>query len=473
MNKNNNFLKIITLLTLMLTIICLSMPFLTFKDYKALSGINLIKNLYKKVELEKLTQGAQSHVFGSTSIFLVIMSVFIMLSIGAIIVNILKNNTKALNTSLFTIASAIVLYGIQLSNSETSVSDFFGKMLMVVKATNGSIIYKPSEILTQTGLGARLIILFCFAAFILALKIKILETLEKNKAADIQTPWKLAARQFGRNKLAIAGAVIITLLVLICFFGPVFSNYPLLKTDILQAKERPGIQHIFGTDSSGRDILTRLMYGGRISITVGFFVVLLEILIGAAVGGIAGFYGGRIDNILMRVVDIFLSLPFLPVVIILGAVMSDLNISPQRRIYFVMFIIGALGWPTMARLVRGQILSLREQEYMLAAEALGLRDSRKILRHLIPNTIPTIIVTSTLAVGDAILIESALSFLGLGVAMPFPSWGNMVQAVRDTNDFMLRSWMWVPPGLSIFVTVLAINFMGDGLRDAFDPKMKK
>nr|WP_242656551.1 oligopeptide ABC transporter permease [Ruminiclostridium hungatei] len=283
----------------------------------------------------------------------------------------------------------------------------------------------------------------------------------------------MAMRQFVRNRLAIIGAAIIILLIILCFFGPVFSNYSLLKTNILTAKEGPGMEHLLGTDGSGRDILTRLMYGGRISLTVGFVVVVLEILIGAAIGGVAGYYGGRLDNMLMRVVDIFLSLPFLPVVIILGAVMSDLDVSPQRRIYFVMLIIGVLGWPMMARLVRGQILSLREQEYMLAAEALGIKDRHKIMRHLIPNVIPTIIVAATLAVGDAILSESALSFLGLGVAMPFPSWGNMVQAVRDTNDFMLRSWIWIPPGISIFITVLAVNFVGDGLRDAFDPKMKR
>nr|WP_242842107.1 oligopeptide ABC transporter permease [Ruminiclostridium cellobioparum] len=300
-----------------------------------------------------------------------------------------------------------------------------------------------------------------------------LESAERNKGNNIQTPWSMAIKQFRRNKLAILGAVIITLLVIVCFYGPVFSDYSLLKTDIIDAKLKPNATHILGTDSSGRDILTRLMYGGKISIAVGFVVVLIEILIGTVVGGIAGYYGGKIDNILMRIVDIFLSLPFLPVVIILGAVMSDLNVSPQNRVFFVMIIIGVLYWPTMARMVRGQILSLREQEYMIAAEALGLKDRHKIIRHLIPNVIPTMIVTATLEIGNAILTESALSFLGLGVAMPYPSWGNMVQAVRDTNDFMLRSWMWVPPGLTIFVTVLAINFMGDGLRDAFDPKMKK
>ncbi|WP_242835251.1 MULTISPECIES: oligopeptide ABC transporter permease [Eubacteriales] len=283
----------------------------------------------------------------------------------------------------------------------------------------------------------------------------------------------MAIKQFKRNKLAIVGLFLISFLIIICFYGPVFSKYPLLKTDIIMAKLKPGPEHLLGTDSSGRDILTRLMYGGRISITVGFVAVLLEILLGTTIGGLAGYYSGKIDNMLMRLVDIFLSIPFLPVVIIIGAIMSDLNIPPQRRIYFVMFIIGVLSWPVMARLVRGQILTLREQEYMIAAEALGLKDRRKIVRHLIPNVIPSIIVSATLGIGDAILMESALSFLGLGVAMPFPSWGNMVQAVRDTNDFILRSWLWIPPGICIFTIVLAINFVGDGLRDAFDPKMKK
>lgn len=469
----NRFFKVLALLSLMFSVSCFSMPFLKFKDYAALTGIDLITNLSRRIELENLAHTAQIHVFGSTSTYLLLTLVLLITTLGLVIGNTLKNCKMALDAAILTISAALVSYGLQLSNSETSVADFFGKILLSMRTENGAIIYKPSEINAATGIGARLLAIFCLLSLALIGGAKIINAYEKYSDKSIKTPWRMAMSQFSRNRLAIIGAAIIVLLIIICFFGPVFSNYSLLKTDILTAKEKPGVAHLFGTDSSGRDILTRLMYGGRISLTVGFVVVVIEILMGAALGGVAGYYGGRIDNILMRIVDIFLSLPFLPVVIILGAIMSDLDVSPQRRIYFVMLIIGLLGWPMMARLVRAQILSLREQEYMLAAEALGLKDRHKIIRHLIPNVIPTIIVAATLAVGDAILSESALSFLGLGVAMPFPSWGNMVQAVRDTNDFMLRSWMWIPPGISIFITVLAVNFVGDGLRDAFDPKMKR
>ncbi|MHB8066174.1 MAG: oligopeptide ABC transporter permease [Ruminiclostridium sp.] len=466
-------IKILTLVSLLLAISCYFIPFLTFKDYQAINGMKLLTELYNRIELDKLTQSAPTYVFMSSSIFLLVTLFLFLLTIGLIIYYFVINNHRVLSAAVVTVSIATLSYGIQLSNSQTSITDFFGTMLLSFKASDGTLVFKPSEISSQTGLGSRLLVLLCFISLIFVIYLKVLDKIERNKGNNIQTPWTMAIKQFRRNKLAIAGIFIIAALVIICFYGPVFSQYSLLKTDILIARQKPGIGHILGTDSSGRDIFTRLMYGGRISITVGFIAVLLEILIGTTVGGIAGYYGGKIDNLLMRVVDIFLSLPFLPVVIILGAVMSDLNITPQRRIYLVMLIIGVLGWSVMARLVRGQILSLREQEYMIAADALGLKDRHKIARHLIPNVIPSIIVAATLGIGDAILIESALSFLGLGVAMPFPSWGNMVQAVRDTNDFVLRSWLWVPPGLCIFITVLAINFMGDGLRDAFDPKMKK
>lgn len=452
---------------------CFFLPFLTFKNYRAISGINLITSLFKITELEKLSPSTQTCLFTSSSLTLLLSFAIYLLVTGIILYYIKKENSKALSFASFLSAVAVILYGIQLSNSQTSMADFFGTLLLVSKQANGKTIYKPADIFVKTGVGAQLLVILCFVSLILVIALKVLDRVEKNRGDAIQTPWTMAFKQLKRNKLAIIGIIILTILIIICFYGPVFSRYPLLKTDILSSKEKPSIHHLIGTDSSGRDILTRLMYGGRISMTVGFVAVLLEVLIGTLIGGVAGYYGGIIDNILMRVVDIFLSLPYLPVVIICGAIMSDLNIPPQARIYFVMLIIGILGWPIMARLVRGQILTLREQEFMIAADALGLKDRHKITRHLIPNVIPNIIVTSTLGIGDAILAESALSFLGLGVAMPFPSWGNIIQAVRDPNDFVLRTWLWFPAGICIFVTVLAINFMGDGLRDAFDPKMKK
>jgi peptide/nickel transport system permease protein len=466
-------IKLLTTISLLAAIACCFLPFLTFKDYSSITGINLVTTIFRRVDLKKLTQNVQSYVFTSTSLPLLVTLLLLITAIVLVMYYHFRDSRHVLTGALAAVACAVVSYGIQLSNSQTSVTDFFGTMLLSLTASDGTRIYKPSDIVSQTGAGARLMVIFLFTSLIFVSVLKILDRIKRNKGDNIQTPWVMALRQFKRNKLAIAGLFIIALLVIVCFYGPVFSSYSLLKTDILLAKLKPGPGHLLGTDSSGRDILTRLMYGGRISITVGFVAVLLEILLGTTIGGLAGYYSGKLDNILMRLVDIFLSLPFLPVVIIIGAIMSDLNVPPQRRIYFVMLIIGVMSWPVMARLIRGQILSLREQEYMIAAEALGLKDRHKIVRHLIPNVIPSIIVAATLGIGDAILIESALSFLGLGVAMPFPSWGNMVQAVRDTNDFVLRTWLWIPPGICIFTTVLAINFVGDGLRDAFDPKMKK
>lgn len=289
----------------------------------------------------------------------------------------------------------------------------------------------------------------------------------------ILSPWALAMKRFMRNKLAIAGLAVLGVITLLCIIGPILSPYDILETNILNTKKPPSAKHWLGTDIAGRDVLLRLIYGGRISLTVGLVSTIINLFIGVLVGGIAGYYGGKLDGFLMRVTDIFMSLPLLPVLLVLASIISDLQITPEIRIYYVMFIIGALTWPSLARLVRGQILSLREQEFMLATEALGLTDGRKIFRHLIPNVIPIIVVNTTLNIGGSIIIESTLSFLGLGVAPPYPSWGNMVNVVNDFKEFRLRPWLWVPPGIMIFLTVMAINFIGNGLRDAFDPKMKQ
>jgi peptide/nickel transport system permease protein len=206
---------------------------------------------------------------------------------------------------------------------------------------------------------------------------------------------------------------------------------------------------------------------------VGLVATFISVMIGATLGALAGFYRKGVDTVIMRIADIFMALPTLPLLIILGAVLSDLKVDPSNRIYFLMLIIGVLSWTSLSRLVRGQILTLREQEFMQATEALGLRDRRKIFRHLLPNTIPTIIVTATLGVAGAIITESALSYLGIGVVPPTPSWGNMISAANNLIDFRKRPWIWVPPGMCILITVVAINLIGDGLRDALDPKMKK
>lgn len=287
------------------------------------------------------------------------------------------------------------------------------------------------------------------------------------------SPWRVAIRRFTRNRLALAGLFILIFMALVSIFGPMLSPYTLLETNVGNKNLPPSAEHWLGTDKLGRDVLLRLMLAGRISLTVGLVATGISVVIGATLGALAGFYRKATDAIIMRVADIFMALPTLPILIILGAILSDLKVEPKNRIYFLMLIIGLLAWSGLSRLVRGQILTLREQEFMQATEALGLRDRRKIFRHLLPNTIPIIIVSATLGVASAIIFESTLSFLGIGVVPPTPSWGNMISAANSLIDFRKRPWLWIPPGMCILITVVAINLIGDGLRDALDPKMKK
>ena len=235
----------------------------------------------------------------------------------------------------------------------------------------------------------------------------------------------------------------------------------------------PSAEHWLGTDANGMDVLTRLMYGGRISLMIGFVVVILETILGVILGGIAGYFGRWVDNIIMRVVDVFNCIPGYPIYIILGAIMDAQKVDPTQRIFYLMIALGILGWPGIARIVRGQILSLREQEFMTATEATGISVKRRIFRHLVPNVIPQLIVIDTMSLGGIILTEATLSFLGLGVKYPLASWGSIINAV--SNSFVMTNYLfvWIPAGLLILLTVLGFNFIGDGLRDAFDPKMKR
>ena len=235
----------------------------------------------------------------------------------------------------------------------------------------------------------------------------------------------------------------------------------------------PNMKHWLGTDMYGMDMLTRLMYGGRVSLLIGFIVIIIETVIGVIFGGISGYFGGWVDNLIMRIVDIFYCIPSMPVIIILGAAMDASRVDPTIRMVYLMLILGFLGWAGIARLVRGQILSLREQEYMTAAEACGLSVSRRIFKHLIPNVIPQLIVTCTMGLGSVIIMEATLSFLGLGVKFPFASWGNIISDVNNTHVLTTYWFIWIPAGVLLLLTVLAFNLVGDGLRDAFDPKMKR
>ena len=255
------------------------------------------------------------------------------------------------------------------------------------------------------------------------------------------------------------------------------GSYTLVCEQITYLIDRyagPSSAHPFGTDGDGMDLLARMMYGGRISLMVGFVVVLLEIVIGVVMGGLAGYFGGWVDTLVMRLVDVFYCIPSYPILIIMGAFFDAIKMDPYTRLVWMMAILGILGWAAVARLVRGQILSLREQEFMIAQEATGMRARRRIFRHLVPNVMPQLIVNATMGLGSVIIMESTLSFLGLGVKHPRATWGTMINSVTSSSENMIRyTYIWVPVGLLICLTVIAFNFVGDGLRDAFDPKMKQ
>lgn len=291
---------------------------------------------------------------------------------------------------------------------------------------------------------------------------------EKNLATEstVIGPWKIMWKRLRRNKLAMLGLIVIIIMAIAAIFAPFLTPYGRDAVNLVNGNAKPSSEHLLGTDSLGRDILTRLLYGARISLTVGFVSTGIRIVLGVLLGGIAGYYGKSIDNVIMRVADVFACLPFLPIAITIVAMLKP-------SIYNIMLVIGVLGWPGIARIVRAEILSLREREFMEAATALGISDFRKIVAHLLPNTMASVIVSATIGIAGAILTESSLSFLGLGVAPPTPSWGNMLTDAKNQYVLKNRWWQWIPPGLAIFVTVMSLNLLGDGLRDALDPRLKQ
>ncbi|MBE7067933.1 MAG: ABC transporter permease [Clostridiales bacterium] len=362
------------------------------------------------------------------------------------------------------------------------------------------------------------------------------ETLVENAEAETQTeqqgflsdnvkalsPSQLVMKRFFRSKLSIVGLVLIIGLFLFSFIGPLFSPYG--ETEIDYDTDRmnvvvteftyevpmydefgqpvldengelqyetytvyqmdktakkvddhalPSSEHWFGTDADGMDVLTRLMYGGRISLTISFIVVFMEVILGVILGGLAGYFGKWVDTLIMRIVDIFNCLPSLPLMLIIGAILDALGIKASVRIYYMMAFLTFFGWTGIARIVRGQILSLREQEFMVSATARGLSTKRKIFSHLIPNVMPQLIVSMTLGLGSVILSEATLSYLNLGVPKPYAAWGGMIGDIKDPIILQNYPNLWIPAGLCIVLAVLAFNFIGDGLRDAFDPKSKK
>jgi peptide/nickel transport system permease protein len=281
-------------------------------------------------------------------------------------------------------------------------------------------------------------------------------------------------KRFRRHKLAFVGAVVLTLIVVVValakFIAPADPNL-IDQTNWQGTPLAPGVAgHILGTDENGRDLLSRLMYGGQISLMVAAFAVLMELTIGTVLGAIAGYYGGAVDYWIMRLTDVFLSIPLLPLLLVLTAIVSASSSKAALGFLTIVIIIGALSWMSVARLVRASFLSLREKEFAEAARAIGNPDMRIIFRHLLPNAVAPIIVQGTLAIADVILLESSLSFLGFGIQPPTASWGNML--ANAESNLQIAPWVAIFPGLCILVTVLAVNYLGDGLRDALDPNMK-
>jgi peptide/nickel transport system permease protein len=297
---------------------------------------------------------------------------------------------------------------------------------------------------------------------------------------DVVTTKVTAWRRFLRHRLAMASAVVLLLLVLAAIFAKQLAPFdpnaidnvhwhgPPLPPCFQNASLCGG--HILGTDEDGRDLLSRLLFGARISLTVGIFAVVMELIIGTILGGVAGYYGGWVDYLIMRLTDVFLSIPLLPLLLVLTAIVAEKSSKAALNFGSIVLIIGALSWPAVARLVRASFLSLRQRDFAEAARALGCSDARIIFRHLLPNAVAPIVVQATLDVASVIITESVLSFLGFGIQPPTASWGNMLANAQSNLE--VAWWAAVFPGLCILITVLAINFIGDGLRDALDPNMR-
>jgi peptide/nickel transport system permease protein len=281
-------------------------------------------------------------------------------------------------------------------------------------------------------------------------------------------------RRFKRDRAAIFGTIILLIIIIAVIFGPFIYTTPIDKIDFAQSTAPPSWQHPFGTNDLGQDQLARILYGGRISLTVAVAAMAVAVSLGTLIGAIAGFYGGIIDNTLMRLTDLFLALPQLPLLLLIVYLFRDgirAVAGPELGIFMlIVLIIGGFNWMSVARLVRGSFLKLREMEFVSAAKALGAKPRRLIWIHLFPNVISIIIVSATLAVGNAIITESTLSFLGLGFPPDVPTWGRML---FDAQNYITSApHMVIFPGLVIFLTVLSINYIGDGLRDALDPKTR-
>jgi peptide/nickel transport system permease protein len=293
------------------------------------------------------------------------------------------------------------------------------------------------------------------------------QNLSNISASDVSLS-SITWKRFRRHPGAIAGVIVLGCIVLMVLLAPL-SPYDPETPSMTERLEPPSLAHPMGTDALGRDLFTRVLYGGRVSLTVGVLVVIISISIGIPTGAIAGYYGGNLDNVLMRITDAFLSLPVLLVLILLSAILREVEapLFESNNVLTIALVIGILSWMTFARLVRASFLTLREMDFVSATRALGGSDRRIINRHILPNCMGPIIVEATLEMGYAIIEESGLSFLGFGIQPPTPSWGNLLSNAQE--NFTRYPWLAIFPGLMIFLTIISVNYIGDGLRDALDP----
>ncbi len=290
------------------------------------------------------------------------------------------------------------------------------------------------------------------------------------------SPFRVALRRFLKHRMAVVGTIIITFILLFVIGGAFFTTETQgNKTNIMNKEKAPTSESPFGTDLVGRDVFTRMIWGGQISIAIGIVSVVISISVGTLVGVVSGYFGGWVDSLLSRITEALLAIPVLILLLVLSTVLSQSSVKTtilgrelSSTVVIIILLIGFTSWMTLARIVRAQVLSLKEQEFVMAARAIGVTDQHMILQHLLPNLIAPIVVTATLGIGTAIITEAYLSFLGFGVQPPTATWGNILTGAQDKIDRVW--WLWAAPGFFIVLTVLAINFIGDGLRDALDPR---
>ncbi|MEH7097586.1 oligopeptide ABC transporter permease [Neobacillus vireti] len=283
------------------------------------------------------------------------------------------------------------------------------------------------------------------------------------------SPWEIARKKFVNNKLAIISLAFLIVVAIVSFLAPYITTADVTKINIGEMSLEPSSKHWLGTDKAGRDVFTRLLYGGRISLLVGLSCTLFVIVIGTLIGSVSGYFGGVIDSLLMRFTDFILNFPFLVFVIVLNAILF----GKVNGLWVLIGTISMLSWGGIARIVRSKILAEKENEYITAALSIGCTPAKIIIKHLLPNILSTIIVQATITFATMIVAETGLSFLGFGVPQEIPSWGNMLNSATEPDVLQFKLWIWVPPALIITITILSINFIGEGLKDAFNPKSKR